>query len=115
MFGSGRFDIRELLSYGSIDGGTLTAVLEKKPSTRVEVPVRIKLLGYSGRVASPSLSEGGTTLRFIGMGMKSVDVAGEITREETEREQNRKEGSRRDKFLRLLKQSLEHKTQDKSQ
>jgi len=109
MFGSGKVNLDEIITLGSMDGGTLTALdhhdhdgkKSNQEPTPIEVPVRIKLLTYSGRVTSPSLSEGGNTLRFIGMGMKSVDVAGELTREETERELQ-KEGSRRDQFLRRL-------------
>jgi len=119
MFGSGKVNLDELCQLGSMDGGTLTALdhhdhdgkKSNQEPTPIEVPVRIKLLSYSCRVTSPSLSEGGTTLRFIGMGMKSVDVAGELSREETERElQN--EGSRRDQFLRRL---LNYKKQSEQQ
>eukprot|EP00008_Paramoeba_atlantica_P002236 CAMPEP_0201502768 /NCGR_PEP_ID=MMETSP0151_2-20130828/84313_1 /ASSEMBLY_ACC=CAM_ASM_000257 /TAXON_ID=200890 /ORGANISM="Paramoeba atlantica, Strain 621/1 / CCAP 1560/9" /LENGTH=159 /DNA_ID=CAMNT_0047896391 /DNA_START=1924 /DNA_END=2403 /DNA_ORIENTATION=- len=100
QFGSGKIDLDELADTRSFSAGFMIAQ-DEETKQQIKTPVRINLLPFSRRADSPSLSESGDIVRFIGMGLLSVDVVGELMREDIVRMQGLK--SRRDELLDRLR------------
>jgi len=120
-FGSGRVDLNELLTLGTLDGGSMKAAevddiparldeqtgVELEPARVVvkrivDVPVRLKLLAFSQRSDAPALGDDDSSLRLIGMNLTNVDVAAELVRESMQ--ESRSLPTRREHLLKNLEQ-----------